>query len=213
MKKIIFLFAALIAFGSANAQVTSGVTAGQAVSLIIPGVALIKVSGTLSTFKFTAPAAGENFIDATATGTSLQYTSILTTNIKRAIYVTSTGTSTKGFNLSVLATQNNTANGNGPRGTTTGVPSYIIVSSQTTPVIVNSGANVFNPVAGGFNVKLIDGIESCYTGSAATDGPTLTYTASVGTAAGGPAVLSADYAALRAATYVFQVFYTLADTV
>ena len=214
MKKIIFLFASLLAFGAANAQITTGNSNVQSVQLTIPGVALIKVSGTMSTFAFTTPTAGNNFADATATGTSLQYTSILQPNgLDRAVYVTAVGTSTKGFNLSVTATNGATANGNGAIGTPSPNDAWIFVSSQTAAVLAYTGTNTFGAVGGGYNIKLVTGIQSCYTGSSTADGPQLTYKASVGAAGGGPAIVSGDYALLRAGTYTFSVYYTLADQV
>ena len=214
MKKIIFLFASLIAFGTANAQTSSGNSGPQVVQLIIPQVALIKVSGTMSTFQFVAPTAGNNFADATATGTSIQYTSILApAGLDRCVYVTSTGTSSKGFNLSVTATNGATTNANGVTGIPATTSSKIFVSSSAAPVLAYTGTNTFGAVGGGHNVKLVTGIQSGYTGSATADGPQLTYTASVGTVGGGAPVVAADYAALRSGTYSFSVYFTLADNV
>jgi len=217
MKKIIFLFASLLAFSAANAQTNpNGNSNAQTVSLEIPSVALIKVSGGNQTFRFADVTAGNNFIDATSTGATLQYTSILTSSTERAIYVSAAATpvSTKGFNLSVTATTGTITNGNGQRGTPVATPAYIYISSQTAPLVTYSGTNTFASAnVGTFNTKLIEGIASCYTGSAAGDGPALTYKASVGTAGGMPAIDPANYALLRAGTYAFSVYYTLADNV
>ena len=211
MKKYFFLLVALIGFGAANAQTSSGNSGAQVVTLIIPQVALIKVSGTMSTFQFAPPSAGDNFADASATGTSLQYTSVLAAaGLDRCVYVTATGATSKGFDLSVTATNGASTNANGQTGSPAINPSLIFISSQTAPVLAYTGTNTFGTVAGGHNVKLITGIQSCYTGSSTADGPQLTYKASVGSA-GSRAVIAADYAALRSGTYSFSVYFTLAD--
>jgi hypothetical protein len=208
MKKIIFLFSSLLAFGSANAQTSNG----QTVAFTIPPVALIKVSGTVGTFAFTAPAAGDNMIDATASGTTVQYTSILSSATDRAVYVTATGTAVKGFNLSVRATNlNNTANSNGTTGVINASESYIVKSADGVVTNLNTGSNAFGSSVT-TNQKILTGILSCYTGSNTTDGPQLTYRASIGSPSG-PTIASADYAALRSGTYTFVVYYTLADNV
>ena len=221
MKKIIFLFAALIAFGSANAQTSGVTTPGTTVALTIPSVAMIKLSGTVPTFTFVAPAtAGDNFADVTSTGTSLQYTSILNGAgaIERAIYVTATANNgivaNKGFNLWVEASAMGSTAGNGTRGNANG-QQFIVKSADGLPNMVNTGPTMtFSSSTS--NQKLVTGIKSCYTGIAAADGPQLRYTASVGgslTSPNGTLVTPANFAQLKSGTYTFVVYYTLADNV
>ena len=215
MKKIIFLFAALIAFGTANAQLPAQ-TASSTVSFTIPETALIQVSGT-ATFQFSAPAAGANFGDASASGVSLQYTSMPAPTKTRTIYVTalSTGAAlTKGLNLFVKSAAVPVADqlpggSNGFLGTASATPSYIVKSTELAVAQANTGVAIASSIN---NQKLITGILACYTGTAAINGPQLTYTASVGSTLNGNVAL-ADYQLLRSGVYNFTVYYTLADNV
>jgi len=224
MKKIIFLFAALIAFGSANAQST---TPGQTITLGIPAVALIKVSGAPTAFSFSGTpgtGAGDNFADATSTGTSLQYTSIMdgtSTATQRSIYVTSTAasaTATKGFNIAVTGTTPSSA-GNGTKGNSNGSV-WIVKSDVGTSNTPYTGVGMTFATAGntnGANQKLITGIKSCYTGIAIGDGTSLTYKASIGGSIGAASILgqiaTGDFALLKSGQYTFTVYYTLSDDV
>jgi hypothetical protein len=215
MKKIIFLFASLIAFGSAKAQLAAG-QGSHSIQLTIPSVALVKVSGGNPSFAFGTPGtAGLNLADVTSTGTSLQYTSIATGTTVRTIYVTATSTGaalTGGLNLSVLSDPTPAVNGttsNGNLGVAAAVPSYITKSAAAAVARANTGI----AIVAGDNQKLITGITSGYTGVNAGDGPILTYTASVGGVAGAtlPPVVAADYEKIRSGVYSFTVYYTLAD--
>jgi len=215
MKKIIFLFASMIAFGSAKAQLAAG-QGSHSIQLTIPSIALVKVSGGNPQFAFGTPGtAGLNLADVTATGTSLQYTSIATGTTVRTIYVTAASTGaalTGGLNLSVTSGAIPAVNGttsNGNLGVASTANSYITKSAAAAVARANTGV----AIVAGDNQKLITGITSGYTGVNAGDGPALTYLASVGGVAGAtvPPVVAADYEKIRSGIYSFTVYYTLAD--
>jgi hypothetical protein len=209
MKKIIFLFASLIGFCSVNAQVgTTTSFASQTLQLTIPQVALIAVQGTpIFSLSTVGIVAGQNLADATVNGVNLQYTSIMagSPNTKtRTIYVTATSAATvaelRGFNLSVLAATTPMTNAVGGFGTANTTPSFIVKASVTGLTDDNTSF-----AASASSQKLITGITSCYTGTATTDGPSLTYKASI------QGVATADFTQLRANIYIFVVYFTLAD--
>ena len=120
----------------------------------------------------------------------------------------------KGFNLWVEATGMGTVAGNGTTGSTAGLQ-FIVKSAEGLPTMVNTGSTM-TFASNTNNQKLVTGILSCYTGVAATNGPQLRYTASVGgslTAPNGNLVTPANFAQLKSGTYTFVVYYTLADNV
>jgi len=207
MKKIIFLFAALIAFGSANAQTTN--SSSQTVTLTIPTVSLIKVSGSTVAVNYvtTGVVAGQNLADVVVNGVFLQYTSIMSgvpSTLTRNIYVTSTqvGAATlNGVSLSVTASLAGvSASALGNLGTMALTDQFIVKKDNANALF----SSTFNASS---SPRLVTGITTCYTGTAPTDGPQVTYKA---TMAG---LTTSEYASLRANTYVFTVLYTLADTV
>ena len=108
-----------------------------------------------------------------------------------------------------------TANGNVVTGTPYPNDARNFVSSQSAAVLPYIGTKTFGSVAGGFNIKLVTGIQTCYLGSAITcylgsaiaDGPQLTYKVSVGAAAGGSVIVSADYAIKSRKIFFFDIIY------
>ncbi len=194
MKKIIIAFVVLSGICTKSlAQTTS-----HDVSIVIPGVTMIRISPTTAntkTLTYSAPVvAGNPITGAVASGSDLylQYSSVMDAAVTdRKIYVTASGTGlTNGLNFKVAAAT--PSSGSGVVGTTTGA--QVVLAPDKT-------------LASGATVKVLDGITSCYTGTGATDGSLLTYTSDVL-----PATLSsAQYGALRAGTYTVTVTYTLAD--
>jgi len=100
-----------------------------------------------------------------------------------------------------------TANGNVVTGTPYPNDARNFVSSQSAAVLPYIGTKTFGSVAGGFNIKLVTGIQTCYLGSAIADGPQLTYKVSVGAAAGGSVIVSADYAIKSRKIFFFDIIY------
>jgi hypothetical protein len=216
MKKIILMFATLLAFGSANAQVTS-TSATQAVAVTIPEIALIAATqnGTPDlTFNATLLAGGI-YAPITSSTTNLQYTSILgiVSLKKRAIYVSTSATPanlTTGVSLKVEAvsipTANFTAGGVASTSSSNGVFGTIDVAGayikEAASALVKKQGFTYSTAT----PTVISNIESCYTGSVAGSGPLLKYTASVT-----DAMSAGEFGALRAGSYSFTVQYTLAD--
>jgi hypothetical protein len=210
MKKIVLLFASLIAFGSAYSQ--ANVT--QTVNVVIPAVTLINIaSNTTQTMTLGAPTvAGANATDvSTPTNTIyIQYSSIMSatsTAASRSIYVTSstTETSLAGIKLTVAASI--------PTVDATGVASNgNLGTTGGTVNIINPGLTVAGIVSTGVptstSPKLVQGITSGFTGTTNTSGASVVYTASINTA-----VSAAIYATIRAKSYAVAVLYTLADTI
>ena len=203
MKKIIFLFASIIAYGVANAQQP---TTSQTVNLIIPEVTLISISSAANEVKFIAPItanAGSNMADVQSTVNAvLSYSSMMnggTTKPSRSIYVTSTKTSTNnisGISLKVAGVPPVAAppTSNGVLGVSAG--DAVIVAPADGAVKSTGSASSLSPI-------LISGITSGFTGT--TTGASITYKSTmIGLTPG-------EYGALRSGTYSFSVTYTLSD--
>lgn len=207
MKKIILLFASLIAFGSSNAQTT--VT--QTVNVVIPSVTLIAIVGnTAQNLTYIAPTvAGANMADvSSATPVYLQYSSMMNAaSTDRSIYVnaSTSETSLAGITLKVVATVPVVdAAGilsNGDLGASGGIVNIVNPMTSGVTGIVSPGT------AAAGTPKLISSITSGFTGTTATSGAALTYSTTMS------GITSAQYAALRADTFTVAVVYTLADTI
>ena len=207
MKKIIFLFTALIAFGSANAQISA--TASNTVTVTIPETAVIQVSGGNAqlTYVNVPQSVGGPLTDISISGVNLQYTSITKSvangGKERTIYVTTTSvtpSTTKGVSLNVKATMPLTGFMGDIGDAVVNGADIMLSSNANAPVWLTSLTKT------GSTPKIVEGITSGYTGTAGTNGPSLTYYAKMST------VLSAEFATLRADSYVFVVAYTLTDT-
>lgn len=206
MKKIIFLFASLIAFSSSFAQNVS-----QTVNVIIPSVTLIAINGNApqSLTYVTPTVAGANMDNVSSTTPIyLQYSSMMNAaSTDRSIYVTSSTseTSLAGITLKVVATIPTVdaagITSNGDLGVTGGIVNIIQPTTSGVTGIVSTG----NPVTG--TPKLVSSITSGFTGTTATSGAALTYSTTMS------GITSAQYAALRADTYTISVTYTLSDTI
>ena len=215
MKKIIFLFATLIAFGSANAQSPTS-TATQTVNLTIPAVALIAVSTSPVALEYNAStiAAGQNLQDAVVAGSYLQYTSIMTGTTTKSIYASSVSTGAAltagGISLTVEAISFPTASpatvgagqSNGFFGATTG-QQFIVDPTQS--VVKSASYSSTSP-------KVITNIASCYTGYLPSSGPQIQYRATMSTT-GATTITPAMYQQIKSGAYSFTVTFTLADTV
>jgi len=204
MKKIIFLFVSLFAFGSANAQTH----ADHQVTITVPAVSLIRIlPATATTLTYTGAGItpGANMADQTSVINSvmLQYSSILASSgmSSKTIYVTSasseTQTNISGIRLSVFATQPTidaagVLSGGDP-GQVNATP-INLVGLTGLLVTSNSATNA-----------IITGIKSCFTGTLSTNGASLNYRTTMS------GVAPAQYATLRAKDYIITVTYTLAD--
>ena len=200
MKKIIFLFASIIAYSAANAQAT------HTVNLIIPEVTLISITSAANEVKFIAPSsanAGANMANTQSTVNAiLSYSSMMnggSTKPSRSIYVTSTKTSTNnitGISLTVVGVPPTPTppTSNGILGVSTG--EAVIVAPADGAVKSTGSASSSSPV-------LISGITSGFTGTAT--GASITYKSTM------EGLTTAQYGALRSGTYSFAVTYTLSD--
>jgi hypothetical protein len=207
MKKTFLLFASCIAFGSASyAQVNAATT--QQIAVTIPQVSMIGIVGTsLKTLTYVAPlTVGDNMLDVTIAPINLQYSSMMTTSsvVDRSIYVstpTVVAATMKGLSLTVTAVAPTSANNFGDTG-----------ASGGTVNVLTPGTGVTSASAGTSSPKVITGITSGFTGTAATDGAALTFATSIKSPANGGTISSADYATLRAGTTTLAVVFTLSDT-
>lgn len=185
MFKKLFAIAALVSIGSGAlyAQAPNN-TKTHNVTITVPDVALLKISGADPTLAVVAPAVAGDPVSVTGvtnSDKSLQYSSTVSTSgdVARTITAAITaGTVPSGFDLKVSAVI--ASGGDGAKGTAIGTPFALTSTAQ----------------------DIVTAIGSCYTGTAAGNGAVLTYSLA----------FKGAYADIRYnASDVITVTYTLSD--